>query len=487
MIGATRVSLVIAGASIIDGVSEEPSEGKAIWLEEGRIKAIARRDDLGTPSGAKIIDARGKYVIPGLMNANVHLMGDVRLENLVRYMGRYDELIIEAAQVALKNGLTTLFDTWGPRRFLMSARDRIRTGQDPGSRLLCAGNIIGMDGPFSPDFDYFVNAKTAASPALVNRIDSIWVENVGRHLMWLPPDQVAKEVRTYIGKGIDFVKYASNEHGASPGCFLAFSPKVQALIVEEAHRAGLTAQAHTNTVEGLRIAVEAGCNLIQHANVTGPVPIPESTLELMARQKVGAVVFAYTQHALEWREKATASAGGRNLHHASDVNARNLLRSGAPILLATDGAIYAPETLAMFSKSWSGLNEDHNSYLLATGHFAWLKAMEEKGMEPMEMLRAATRNIAVAYGVDRDLGTLERGKIADIVVLNKNPLQAAENYRSIDMILKDGAVVDRDALPIRSILTKAMDSPAEEEASYIPCFANGGTLPACPMCAPPVS
>src|SRR5258705_13206172 len=67
---------------------------------------------------------------------------------------------------------------------------------------------------------------------------------------------------------------------AIPGAFLSFSPRGQAAIVEEAHRAGLTAQAHSLSVEGLRIAIEAGCNLITHCNVTGPVPIPESTLEL---------------------------------------------------------------------------------------------------------------------------------------------------------------------------------------------------------------
>src|SRR4029077_7001397 len=99
-------------------------------------------------------------------------------------------------------------------------------------------------------------APEAASAPFAKRINAIWVENTGRHLMWLTPEQVAQEVRAYIGKGIDFVKYASNDH--SPGAFLAFSPQVQAAIVREAQRARLTAQAHTTTVEGLRIAIEAG-------------------------------------------------------------------------------------------------------------------------------------------------------------------------------------------------------------------------------------
>ncbi len=70
---------------------------------------------------------------------------------------------------------------------------------------------------------------------------------------------------------------------------------------------------------------------------------------------------------------------------------------------------------------------------LGQGHFHWMKAMEEKGCPPLEILRAATKNIATAYRKDRDLGTLEPGKIADLILLNENPLQSAKNYRSIHM------------------------------------------------------
>jgi cytosine/adenosine deaminase-related metal-dependent hydrolase len=103
--------------------------------------------------------------------------------------------------------------------------------------------------------------------------------------------------------------------------------------------------------------------------------------------------------------------------------------------------------------------------------------MEEKGCRPMEMLRAATKNIAVAYGKDKDLGTLEEGKVADVVILDEDPLQAAENYARIHMVIKDGCVVDRDALPNKPILTRPIEPPAEEEAFFIPAIATGPRLP----------
>ena len=92
--------------------------------------------------------------------------------------------------------------------------------------------------------------------------------------------------------------------------------------------------------------------------------------------------------------------------------------------------------------------------ILGEGHFNWLKAMDQKGLNPMENLLAATRNIARAYKVDKDLGTLEKGKIADLLILDKNPLKNVENYRNIHLVMKEGKVVDRTILPLKPILTK---------------------------------
>jgi imidazolonepropionase-like amidohydrolase len=466
------MSLVISGATIIDGVADAPIAADSIWIEDGRIKALGK-GELDAPPTARRIDASGRFLIPGLMNANVHLLWDTRIETLARHWDHFEALIAEAAQTALKSGLTTVFDTWGPRRFLMSVRDRINRGEIAGSRIFCAGNIVGLDGPYSSDFA--AKAAEVASESFVRRINAIWVENVGRHLMFLPPDEVAREVRRYIAKGIDFVKYASNEHGI-PGAFLALSPTVQAAIVAEAHSAGITAQAHTMTVEGLRISVEAGCDLIQHANVTGPVPIPASTLDLMAERRTAAVVFPFTQRRLDWI-MANVSEAERTAWYASDVNVRKLIGSGAPLLLANDGAIIPPGRFAASARNWASPGED-NLVDLDSGHLVWFKAMEEKGCPPMTMLKAATRNIAVAYGKGRELGTLEAGKVADMLILGKDPLAAADNYRSIETIIQGGKVIEAAKLPESRILTRPLEG-AEEEHDYLPFLGRRETFPIC--------
>jgi predicted amidohydrolase YtcJ len=167
----------------------------------------------------------------------------------------------------------------------------------------------------------------------------------------------------------------------------------------------------------------------------------------------------------------------------SDTNVRNLIRSGASLLMGNDAMLVSPELLTdpQYGKWSVGAPDDLRIYSFTQGHFLWFKAMEEMECPPMEMLRAATRNIAVAYGRDKDLGTLEPGKIADLLIINKNPLQAAENYRSIHNVVKDGVVIDRDALPLKPILTAPLEPPAEEEASYTP-FIAGAQFPMCNTC-----
>jgi len=476
--------LAIVGATIIDATGRAPIENGVMLIEGRRIAAVGGRD-LPIPDDARTIDAAGKYVIPGFMNANVHLFGIfASAERLARHLGNPDEIIVEAAQVALKTGQTTVFDTYGPRRFLMRVRDRINAGEVVGSRIFCAGNIVGFDGPLSPDF--IAKGAEVVSTVFAKRVNSIFVENVGRHLMWLTPDGVAKEVRDYIGKGIDFVKYGANEHyQASAGAFLSFSHRAQAAIVAEAHRAGITAQAHSMTVEGLHCAVEAGCDLVTHCNITGPVTIPQETLDLMAKRQTGAVIFPQTDKHMGWIKENVTDIEWM-LWKSTDANARNFIRSGAPMLLANDGIIWPPEVRfdPWLSKSWVSAPEGENLGSLASGHYFWFRAMEEKGCPPMAMLQAATRNIAVAYGMSENLGTLEQGKIADLLILEKNPLLAAANYQSILTVVKDGAIVDLDTLPEKPILSIPLEPPPEEEASYIEAISSGPRAPMCPSCRP---
>ncbi|MEO8453307.1 MAG: amidohydrolase family protein, partial [Gemmatimonadota bacterium] len=126
-----------------------------------------------------------------------------------------------------------------------------------------------------------------------------------------------------------------------------------------------------------------------------------------------------------------------------------LIRAGAPILLATDAGIMNPDE---WERVTPALRED-NSTEVGPAHFRWFDAVTEKGMKPMDAILAATRNIAAAYRVLADFGTLEPGKRADLLILDADPLTSLANLRRISAVFKDGVAIDRDRLPVKPVLT----------------------------------
>jgi imidazolonepropionase-like amidohydrolase len=454
--------LAITGGTIIDGNGGAPLSRGVLLIDGKRIVAVGD-ESMPVPAGAKRLQAQDKYLIPGLMDANVHLVFDLMPVTLIRYQGRYDELAIEAAQLSLKGGVTTVFDSWGPRKYLRKAREQINSGRVVASRLFFAGNIVGLDGPYSTDF--FPQMKEAVLDRFANSLNELWQENVGRRLTWMPPEKVRAEIRSYVERDIDFLKYAVSGHPLDAMDLIQFSPRVQRVIVEEAHRAGLTVQTHTTSTESLHMAVEAGVDLLQHGSSTGPECIPEDTLSLLASRRVPCAILALTDNALSWYRQRARDTPWMVMYEIADRNERALFEAGAEILLSTDGGVISANTK---SGTHFGLKPaTENLEELGEGHFHWFTAVEQKGMRPMDALLAATRNVARAYKVDKDLGTLEAGKLADVLVLDRNPLQSAANYRSIHAVIKEGCIIDRQALPSRRLLTAD-----EDEEVTTDCLRN---------------
>lgn len=462
MSSAAFAQIAIVGATIIDGNGGAPIEDGVVLIEGNRILAVGGKST-AVPSRAKRIAARGKYVIPGLMDANVHLMLDLSALTLVRYEGRYDELAIEAAQVALRNGVTTVFDTWGPRAYLVKARDSVNEGRATASRIFLAGNIVGLDGPFSEDF--FPQGKETLFEDFTDGINALWQENVGRELGWMAPGEVQQEIRLYAHRNIDFLHYSVTAHRREGLNFIQFSPRVQQVLVEEAHRAGLPVQARTTSGESLYLAVQAGVDLLQYCDVTVAQPIPRETVALIAERRIPCAIFPNTTKALAWYSENAPTPYLKRYYEVAELNQQALLRAGAVFVLATDGGIYSADAL-----KWPWMKNryppEENLAVLGEGHFHWLLAVEQKGMKPMDALLAATRNTARAYQVDKLLGTLEKGKIADLLILDKNPLESAANYRSISLVMKEGTIIDRDSLPTQRLLTVGELPPAQRRSDH---------------------
>jgi imidazolonepropionase-like amidohydrolase len=426
-------------------------------VDGGRFLAAGPAVSTPVPSEAEVIDISGRYLLPGLMDANVHLLPWPSwgyIEFLARYEDRFDAVITEAAQVALASGFTTVFDTMGPLDSLLTVRDRINTRQVAGARMFVAGNIVGFRAVFTTPA-----AMASATSAFQQRINDRFEAGGGPDLCLLHPRELATRMADYVSQGIDFVKYGATGDGdpvnsaIGQAAVLRFSPDQQRAIVEAVHAAGKTVQTHTTSAESLHVAVLAGNDIGQHASMTGRSRMYDETLERM----VATGYSCGTQWAPLTREQKQRVAAGAGLWPEDSgldnvENALRLIRAGVPQLLSTDAGTVDPDVAQD--------GQAGQSAVLGEAEFATMQAMTDRGMTPMQVVQAATANIARAYRVDDELGSITPGKRADLVALDRDPLADVQNMRTVALVVKDGQVIDRSGLPSSPLLTsRAATSP----------------------------
>ncbi len=440
-------TFAVTGATIIDGTGKAALPDGVVLITDGRIVKVGTAREVQVPASARIVDGRGKFVIPGLIDANLHLYLNGDLETLIKYEGRYHEVVIEGAQIALKSGQTTVFDTWGPRDALIKARELINSGQATGSRIYLAGNIIGLDGPLSADFR--LPAAAFVSKAFAKRTNETWEVGTGRKIMAMYPEEVRAAIRTYAGSGVDFLKYAASGHTDMD--FIALSLRQQVAIVEEGHRAGMTVQAHVTSPESIDMAVDAGVDILTHGDISGPThTIPEETLTKIAARNVSVSILPITQRRMDALRTQVPQSTLTPYFGIAQQNIRNMIKHKIRILLSTDAGVADP-VLRSESRSLAVDSIDARTDL-GEGLFNAMVALEELGMGPMEILQSVTSNVAKAYK-HSDIGSLEPGKRADLVILDADPLASARNYRRIHAVIKDGKMVDLASLPTTPVIS----------------------------------
>jgi imidazolonepropionase-like amidohydrolase len=439
--------IAIVGGTILDGNGHAPIENGVILVDGKRIGAIGERS-LPIPPRAREIDATGKFIVPGVMAPSHFLVDGVWPPSMIRYEGRYDEVAVEAAELALKGGVTSIFDAWGPRDPLIKARKAINEDRVTAARIYLCGNWIGLGGPFSQDMRR--QFKEAVGESFANRIDALWTVNVGQHLTRMAVEEARREVREYVRSGIDFVTYPLNAHRVGAMDCILLSPRVQRMIVEEAHEAGLRVKAtFATTEEGIHLALSAGVDIVG-LFPWGGRPMSSETLALIAEKGVAVHFVPFTTEELEWyRRQQNPSPEWLGFLEAADLDHRGLIGAGARLIAWGANIVHTADQI----KHWESNKPPGGDLQLGEGHVRGLQALQEKGMTAMDALMTVTRNVARAYKVDRDLGTLERGKLADLVILDRNPLENPHNYLGIHLVMKQGEVIDRDALPSQRLLT----------------------------------
>ncbi len=453
--------IAFTGGTIIDGLGGKPVEQGVVLVDSDRVLAVGDARSVPVPAEAEIVDVSGKYLLPGLMDGNVHLVpwpSWTYIEFLARYEDRLHDVALEAAQVALRHGFTTVFDSMGPLDSLIRARDAIARGDEQGARVYVAGVIVGFRAVFTT-----TASMASASTAFQARINERFEAGAGPELAWMSPDQIHERMSRYAASGVDFVKYGATGDGAPVNsemgqeAALRFSPEQQRAIVDAVHAAGLPVQTHTTSAESLHIAVELGTDMGQHATETGASRMYEGTLQRMLERGY----FCGTQWA-PLTDAERYSLANRDFPRISDVgrdgasfaleNAVRLIEAGVPQLVTTDAGTIDPD-VALDVHQWGGLGG--GASIIGEAEFLNMRGMVDRGMTPMQVVQAATINIARAYRVDSDLGSLEPGKIADLVVVDRNPLADIDHLRTVSTVVKAGRIIDRAALPTKPLLTNA--------------------------------
>lgn len=405
---------ILRGATLIDGTGAPPVRDAALLIHEGRIEAVTTAEAASWPKDAEVIDASGLTVLPGLIDCHDHLAFHgyelVRRWDLDEPQSTRQLRTARVASQILASGYTAVRDAGG---LDAGFRLAIEEGLIAGPRLFLSIAIISPTGGIGDRISPSGHTSTfAQDPSLPSSVAN-GVENV------------RAVVRTMVRAGADVIKCATTGgassragHGPKDPAFDA--DEIRALV-DEAHALGRRVMCHAVGGPGLRLAIEAGVDSIEHGCYLDEDP------ELIPMMAERGIFFVPTLTVYEYhrdsalphiRERARALSA----HHLESLH--RALAAGVKVVAGTDAG---------------GHGHPNNALEL--------QYLVQAGMSPMQALQAATSLAAECLGFERELGTIEKGKWADLVVVDGNPLQdirGLQDPKRIRLVLKGGAtVIDR--------------------------------------------
>lgn len=377
----TTRPVVITNASLIDGARGAFATGATVVLRDGRIAEIGDRT-LAVPSGATVIDARGRYLLPGLIDAHTHVAS------------------LAAARRALESGVTTIRSASVGAYQDVALREAVRQGAIAGPDVVAAGVFV------TPE----LGETILADPRLAKLAGGVTSEAALREL-----------VRINLDRGVDVIKTRGTERAGLANT----DPRKQTYtetqlrwIVEEAATRKVPVMAHAHGDEGAYAAVKAGVRSIEHGTY-----LSDSTLQLMKQKGTFLVptyitVYDLTQPGGDYDEPALTIRGNFMLPVLGET-VRRAHRLG--VRLATGGdTSYGPESLSRVA-----------------GEVA---AFVQLGLSPLEALRAATTTAAELLGVGDRTGALTVGYEADLILVERNPLQEIGALADVLVVISNGQV-----------------------------------------------
>jgi imidazolonepropionase-like amidohydrolase len=375
------------GGTVIDGTGNSAQQDMTIVVEGTKITDVSRRREFGPE--VRVIDVSGKTVMPGLIDCHMHF--GVWYQWLITYQDEY--LMFQAAKTAyslrshLEAGCTASRDHGGLEAGFVQA---VTEGLIPGPRLQTALVIIqptnglmdhmpGMGRAISPQGHY------AAAPA----IPTPWCDG---------PWEARAKVREVLRYGADFIKIASTAHPVpvkGPAHRLTFSSEEIEAIVHEAHEADVPVCCHSTSIEGTLRAVRAGVDTIEHGTVLNEECVEEMVKRGTWLCPMFTIIVWHANHNPDERVREVIAPYLEEMRESFAL----AVKGGVRIAMGTDAAT---------TTGTVGIE---------------LKHMCDSGMTPMQSIVASAKDAAEYLGMNDDIGTLESGKEADLLVVDGNPLE----------------------------------------------------------------
>ena len=406
-------TVYVQAGKVLAVPGEAPLGQTTIVITDGRIVSLASGYQTPKDKAVRVIDLKDSYVLPGLIDSHVHLTSDTggiasQLEDVTLSPAAQGFNAWENGMKTLNAGFTTVRNLGDGDGAVLALRDAINDGQVTGPRILDAGNSISgtsghMDGSLGYRDElreYFDAAGNTCNGA----------------------EDCRRAVRLQIARGADVIKFAStggvnSRIGAGLGAQM-FSDEARA-IVETAKLFGKKVSAHAHGADGIRLALEAGVDSIEHGTILDP-----ETIDAFVASDAYYVPTLSTVNGYIERLQANPDA------YEPDVRAKIEWRIGITgkslEILYAQGVRIAFGTDAGVSKH--GRNADE------------FELMVKFGMPSAEAIKAATVNAADLLGLTAEIGTLEPGKSADLIAVNGDPLKDVKVLKQVDFVMVRGDV-----------------------------------------------
>lgn len=398
--------LLLEGGTLIDGTGAPPLPDSYVVIRDGTILAVGQgKADLPRLDGCTSLDTRGLVIMPGFIDAHVHLTNSAGDDPVADMLAADDEQLLRRsaanAESALRSGLTTLRDCGGRHGVALVLRNAIAGGQVAGPRIIGCGMPVT-----TPEGHCYWMGLTAAGVEAVRRAAA-----------------------SQFDAGADFIKVMASGGNATPTTDPS-SPQYSVdelhAVVDVAHARGRAVAAHAHSAESVRRAVAAGIDTIEHCSWLAPQGdgYDSALVELMAARGTvvsPAVTYSVRTPVEEAFQDPAQRERRRRMQAIRYRTGRLMHDAGLRFIFGTDAGARRTRF-----EEWP---------------LAIPVLVERFGFTPMEVVLAGTSESARALGVSDQVGTVVPGKRADLIGLRGDPLSDLTAYRQVALVIHDGKIV----------------------------------------------